>query len=151
MVLLLEKALQRTEELPEVLIRFYDLYCDGYGFLQDLGLGYGLACQCPQAMNYEAETWEDLQDFEKTKIINRFYPQIDSDLKKALHWITDSKIILTGERDEINHWQYIDKRTRVEKKSSMWVETSYDPETGGGTSKNTMWEKQTKKWWEFWK
>jgi hypothetical protein len=40
--MLLEKVLNRDKELPEVLITFYDLYCDGYIFLQNLGLGYGL-------------------------------------------------------------------------------------------------------------
>src|SRR5580658_1558831 len=54
---LLHKALQRDSELPQTLMSFYDLYCKGYNFLQNLGLGYGLAVEAPHS---GADNWNEL-------------------------------------------------------------------------------------------
>jgi hypothetical protein len=44
---LLQEAILKTPRLPFILVEFYNLYCQGYYFLQDLGLGYGLAVDAP--------------------------------------------------------------------------------------------------------
>ena len=41
----LTTALKKDKRLPDILREFYDLYCRGYTFLNDLGLGYGLTVE----------------------------------------------------------------------------------------------------------
>jgi hypothetical protein len=151
MIRLLEEALKRTEKLPYILMEFYDLYCHGYTFLDDLGLGYGLMCEVPPS-KLTADSWDELKEKEKNELLSSFFPNIENDLKRAYDWIISDKIIFTGEKiDDLIHWKYIDNRTEDERKSSMWVEVYYDPKEDRSVSKNTMWEKIEKKWWEFWK
>ena len=45
--MLLTKALNKDKDLPQILMTFYDLYCKGYNFFDNLGLGYGLAFPAP--------------------------------------------------------------------------------------------------------
>ncbi len=57
MITLLNEALRRPANINEILEKIYYLYCKGYGFLQDLALGYGLTCATP----YEyADHWHEL-------------------------------------------------------------------------------------------
>jgi len=116
---LLNKALNKDKNIGEILRQFYDMYCNGYCFFEDLGLGYGLACEVP--LKY-ANSWEKLSDEQKTDIITGFYPQIESDIKRAIDWIESKKILLTGLQDDMNRWQFIDNRTSCEKKSTVWME-----------------------------
>jgi hypothetical protein len=70
----------------------------------------------------------------------------------SAHWLNTKKIILTGEQDEIGHYEYKDLRNEEEKKSNLWLTVSEDKETRFSASGNTRSDKQTeKKWWEFWK
>ena len=73
MIRLLEEALKRTEKLPYILMEFYDLYCHGYTFLNDLGLGYGLMCEVPSPSRYSADSWDELKDSEKKKLLDSFF------------------------------------------------------------------------------
>jgi hypothetical protein len=116
LVCLLNRALIKDENTGPVLRQFYELYCDGYYFLFDLGLGYGLACEVP--IKY-ADTWEELSDEQRRRIIDGFYPHIISDVQRALEWLETGKIVLTGTKNEINHWQFIDNRDPDEKISSI--------------------------------
>jgi hypothetical protein len=148
---LLYKALSNKNELANILRTFYDMYCHGYYFFQDLGLGYGLTCEVPPVNKYNAQTWEELSEIEKDEIINSFYPQIENDLKRAISWLENKKIILTGKKNEMNYWEFIDNRNDEEKKSTVWVEISKNQETGATVSKNVLWEKkENKKWWKIW-
>ncbi|NLE04592.1 MAG: hypothetical protein GX638_07305 [Crenarchaeota archaeon] len=139
---LLNKALERPNELPSILRTFYDLYSHGYTFLKDLGLGYGLSCEVPIADNYSAQTWENLTENEQKEMLDSFYPEIERDLNRTIKWITDGKIIITGKQHKSGDWEFIDKRSIEEKKSNVWVEVYKNPENGSSIEKNTIWEKR---------
>lgn len=149
---LLNEAKQKTERLPYILMEFYDLYCKGYNFFQDLGLGIGLAVEVPRVNNTTADTWDELTSEQQKEFLDNFSPELEEGIEQVIYWLETRKIILTGEQDEIGHYEYRDLRTEEEKKSKLWVTVSEDKETGFSASKNTLWDKQTdKKWWEFWK
>ncbi len=139
---LLKRAIQKDEKIGEILRSFYSMYCDGYYFLDDLGLGYGLSCEVPSCAN----SWEELSDQQKINIINSFYPQLEHDLQRALNWIESKKVILTGTKDDLNRWQYIDKRTGDEKKSTVWI----DEKNSQGFRVRNRRTYTKKPWWNFW-
>lgn len=130
MVNKLKIALKRDERLPDILRDFYNLYCRGYVFLYDLGLGYGLTVEVPLSGNYSAETWEEMNEHEKKQLINSFYPQLEFDIKRAIDWIENKKIIFTGKTDDIGHYEYEDLRTEEARKSTVWTEVERDDKTG---------------------
>jgi hypothetical protein len=150
---LLNEAKQKTKRLPYILMEFYDLYCKGYNFFQDLGLGIGFAVEEPNVKNTPADnTWDELTSKQQEELLDSFSPELEECIEQVIYWIETKKIILTGEQDEIGHYEYDDLRTEEEKKSKLWVTVSEDQKTGFLASKNTLWDKQTeKKWWEFWK
>ena len=76
-------ALNKDENLPQLLAEFYDLHCRGYGFLQDLGMGFGLSIEVPPIGNND-RSWEDLSKTEQQEIIAAFYPRLDECLKDAI-------------------------------------------------------------------
>jgi hypothetical protein len=152
MLALLNEAKQKTERLPYVLMEFYDLYCKGYNFFQDLGLGIGLAVEVPRVNNTTADTWDELTSEQQKELLDSFSPGLEECIEQVIYWLETKRIILTGEQDEIGHYDYEDYRTEEERKSKLWVTVSEDKETSFSASKNTLWDKQTdKKWWEFWK
>ena len=133
---LLTKALNRDEDLPQILMTFYDMYCKGYNFFDNLGLGYGLRVEVPGINNYQ-ETWDDLTETEQTNLINSFYPDLDTEIKKVISWLDTGKVVLTGIKDEYNHFEYVDNRTELEKQP-----TSYKVATVDNNAQ--------KPWWKFW-
>ena len=111
---LLYEARQKTNRLPFILKEFYDLYCSGYNFLQELGIGYGLTIEVPR-INTETDTWEDLTEKQQKQTLDGFSPGLEEEISKVIHWIETKKIRLTGKRDEIGHYRYQDLRTEKEK------------------------------------
>lgn len=84
--------------------------------------------------------------------MDSFSPELEECIEQVIYWLETKKIILTGEQDEIGHYEYEDLRTEEEKKSKLWITVSEDKETGFSISKNILLDQQTdKKWWEFWK
>lgn len=149
---LLLRAKKKDEKLPKLLMEFYDLYCRGYGFLDDLGVGYGLSVECPPTNNYAANTWDELSPKKQQELLDSFSPGLDETIDRVLGWIENKRIILTGEQDDIGNYDYIDNRTEEEKKSRLWVTVQDDKTTGETVSKNKLWDnKGGKKWWEIWK
>jgi hypothetical protein len=112
---LLTKALNKDKELPQILMTFYDLYCKGYQFLDNLGLAYGLAVEVPRVKNTTAESWEELTAKQQEDLLQSFYPGIESELKKVISWVVTGKVILTGVQNNYDHFEYIDNRTELEK------------------------------------
>jgi hypothetical protein len=143
----LRKALQREAELPQILVTFYDLYCKGYNFLDNLGLGYGLAVEVPYS---QADSWNKLTLQQQQNLINSFYPDIEYEIKKVIGWLETGKVVLTGVQDEYNHYQYIDNRTEEEKQPIAYQIAQVH------TTKITqeITENKTdigqKPWWKFW-
>jgi len=108
---LLRKALKRNDELPEILMTFYDLYCKGYTFLDILGSGYGLAVEVPY--QFDKESWDELTAEQQQGLLNSFYPDIENEIVKVIGLIERRQIVLTGVRGEYNHYEYIDNRPRA--------------------------------------
>ena len=109
---LLTKALTRDKELPQILMSFYDLYCKGYNFMDNLGLGYGLTLEVsyPQA-DYRGELNEEQQ----SNLLDSFYPQLNVEIEKVINWLDGGEIILTGNKDNHNHYfDYADNRDEEE-------------------------------------
>jgi hypothetical protein len=67
------KRNRKTERLPYILMEFYDLYCKGYYFLQDLGLGIGLAVEVPRVNNAIADTWDELTCRATRRTLGQFF------------------------------------------------------------------------------
>lgn len=111
---LLNEAKIRDINLPATLERFYDLYCDGYYFLRDLGLGLGLT-MCVLPAPFKVEHWSQLEESELKDLINSIPLTLDSDIDKVLKWLEEGKIVLTGKQDQYNHFEFIDNRSDAEK------------------------------------
>ena len=152
MLELLRNAQQKDERLPYILMELYELYCKGYGFLQDVGLGFGLKVTVPGVNHPSIDSWEELSIEQQKELLSGFSPELEECIEQVIHWLEAKKVILTGEQDEIGHYSYNDFRTEEEKESKVLVTILEDKTTGFSVSKNTLLKKQTdKKWWKFWK
>lgn len=123
---LLNEAKQKTERLPYILMEFYDLYCKGYNFFHDLGIGIGLAVEVPRVNNTTADTWDELTYKQQKELLDSFSPELEECIEQIIYWLEKNKIIFTGEHDEIGHYEYEDLRTEEEKKLKLWVTVSED-------------------------
>lgn len=135
---LLIMVINKKGNLPQALSEFYELYCDGYCFLESLGLAYGLAVRVSPS-GYSSDYWEELSHEEQSKLINSLLPGAIDEAQKVLSWLDENKIVITSEQDELGHYLYIDRRTEEEKKP-IWYKTS--------ESSNS---ERSKYWWNFWK
>ena len=106
----LHEAQLKTDRLPYVLMEFYHLYCKGYSFLQDIGLGYGLSVQVPRLDNVTAEYWDDLSKTQQAELLDSFSPELEEEIERVLEWIHSGKIVLTGEQDEMGNYFFQDFR-----------------------------------------
>lgn len=97
---LLYEAKEKGEELPLILMEFYDLYYKGYSFLKDLGLGIGLAIECPPLNNFSADSWDELPGKQQQKLLEILSPELEIGVERVIDWLESKKIILTGEQDE---------------------------------------------------
>jgi hypothetical protein len=113
---LLQEAILKTPRLPFILVEFYNLYCRGYHFLQDLGLGYGLAVDSPWVENTTADTWNELTSAQQADLLISFSPGLEHELDRVQRWLVNRQIILTGEHDELGHHTYHDLRPRTERR-----------------------------------
>lgn len=122
---LLHEAMLKESSAGETLIEFYYMYCDGYYFLEDLGLGFGLSCVVPPS-KYSANSWYELSDDDKNDLINSFYPRIIAYLNRVLEWIMDRKVVIKGTKNDLGYWEYIDYRTLEEKQSKIVIHKKND-------------------------
>lgn len=141
MIHLLNSIIDRDGNQGESLIRMYDLYCKGYYFLEDLGLGIGLFLDVPN--KYGVEYFHELIESQKKELVDSVYPYAEQLARELKHWILNGDIKLSGEKDEIlNRWQYTDNRTEEDKISRVWKVTGVDKVTGEIRSKiNTLIDK----------
>jgi hypothetical protein len=146
LIKLLRKALKRDNDLPQILRRFYDLYCKGYDFLDDLGLGYGLAVEVPT----QANSWGELTAEQQQNLLDSFYPEIEYEIKKAISWLEIDRVTLTGYKDEYNHYEYIDNRTERERQPTAYTVDKTDLSEVDGKDINYNDTRKQKPWWKFW-
>tara|TARA_R110002167_G_scaffold366421_1_gene596569 strand:+ start:103510 stop:104268 length:759 start_codon:yes stop_codon:yes gene_type:complete len=110
---ILNDLINRTHDFAKSLIATYDLYCSGYNFFDNLGMGYGLIFANDF---FDYNDWTKLTENQKNQRIEIIFGGVKKEAGLVLEWINSGKIILTGEVDEIDHYEYIDKRTEAERK-----------------------------------
>jgi hypothetical protein len=127
---LLHSIIVRDGKEGESLMRMYDLYCTGYWFLEDLGLGIGLFIEVPLSYKYEVLNYNELSEKQKEELVNIAYPKAKELAEELKNWIIKGKLILIGEKEpELNRLQYIDNRTEKDKVSRIWEVTARDVNT----------------------
>lgn len=137
MIDLLNSIIERDGKEGESLTRMYDLYCKGYYFLEDLGLGIGLFVEVPH--KYGVEYYHELNERQKNEIVDSVYPTAKELATELKNWILDGDLKLTGDKEsELNRWEYIDNRTDEDKKSRVWKIEDVDNKTGEDRSKRNI-------------
>jgi hypothetical protein len=126
---------------------FYDLYCKGYNFLDNLGLGYGLAVEVPYS---QADSWGELTPEQQETLLNSFYPNIEYEIKKVIRWLETGKVVLTGFQDDYQHYEYIDNRTDEEKQPTAYQIASRDTTIKAEETTQSRSGIEQKPWWKFW-
>ncbi len=143
----LEAILRGSEKTPQLLASLYDRYCQGYYFLNDLGLGYGLSCECPTVDGKTYDSWDDISPEQQRRVLRSFQPQLGSDVRRALEWLKTGSIVLVSKRDELQHVEFEDNRTPEEKKSTVWSVVHQSEDGSSAVSRsNIVIEK--KPWWK---
>ncbi len=143
----LEEAKQRSARLPYLLMAFYNLYCNGYYFLQDLGLGYGLTI-----IGRSEEEWEELKSEEQQRLLQSFYPRLDVCLDRAIRWLRTGQVVLTGETDELGRHGFRDHRSTEEKEPlAVQYATTTTTQLKGHGSHGLRKDHGRTSWWQFWK
>jgi hypothetical protein len=109
---ILNDIIAKNTDFAKSLIATYDLYCHGYSFFDNIGLGYGLTFANDF---YDYKDWESLTSSEKNNMINHIYTGVKTEADKVLYWIEKEKIVLTGIADKIGRYSFTDNRTVEEK------------------------------------
>ena len=104
--MIMEKIIKRDEQAERYIIECYNLYCDGYKFLDNIGIGYGLGLNCPDEYNVN---------------IDDFYPDIRHEAEKVLSWLEERKIVITGHSGQYQGIEYEDLRTGNERKPTGYT------------------------------
>lgn len=115
----LEAIIDRDGNEGEALCAMYHLYCQGYSFLKDLGLGIGLFIEVPD--KYPADQFQALNEAQKKELLDSVFPTARDLAVAVKNWILNGEIILTGEKEETrNTWMYLDNRNDPDKISRVW-------------------------------
>lgn len=120
---LLNNFLHKKSNLAKILEQFYDLYCEGYGFLDNLGLFYG--CDFSSYLS-EIDEPNFRYFFSKTSTaseiereieqkVNDILPEVDEEIKKVLTWLEQGKIEIINDPNSFYGTSYIDNRSESEK------------------------------------
>lgn len=109
---MLQKIINKSSDAHKYIEQSYDLYTGGLGFLDNLGLGYGLAVTTPPS-NYNAASWKELSSSDQDELVKSFYPAVVEEAKKVVSWFDSGKITITG--DSVQSIKYKDTRTAKEK------------------------------------
>ena len=120
---LLNDFLHRKGNLAKILEQFYDLYCQGYGFLDNLGMGYGLDFSCylseinePNFRYFFSKTLTAAEiEREIEQKVNDILPEVDEEIREILSWLEQGKIEIIDEPNSFYGTNYIDRRNESEK------------------------------------
>lgn len=115
---LVEEIKENSSSCQSHLKTVYQLYCSGYNFLDNLGIGYGLKLVVPY--EFDADKWEDIEEEKRKAIIDGFYPKLAEEADKVIRWINNEQLKLSGKVDEMGRKEYIDNRTEAEKKATAY-------------------------------
>jgi len=139
----LNDLVNKNDDFAKSLIASYDLYCDGYGFLDNIGLGYGLTFANDF---FEFTDWTKLPTDEKNRRIEAIYSGVKAEAEKVQDWLDREKVVLTGEVDELGHFDYIDNRTEEEKKPTGYSVMNLDEKQS--TTYNSTLSKAGRSCWQ---
>lgn len=139
----LNDLISKTDDFAKSLIATYDLYCDGYGFLDNIGLGYGLTFANDF---YEFTDWTNLSPEQKSERIEAIYDGVKSEAENVRGWLDKKKVVLTGEVDDIGHYIYIDNRTKEERKPTGYFVINLNEKKS--TTYNSTLPKAGRSWWQ---
>ncbi len=114
---ILNDLINKNDDFIRSLMATYDMYCDGYYFLDNIGLGYGLTFVHDF---YDYSDFNKLTSTEKEQRIDAIYDGVKTEAEKVLNWLNGKIIVLTGELNEMGHYIYNDYRTEEEKKPSAY-------------------------------
>gem|GEM_PF-2232023 len=93
----------------------YELYAEGYFFMETIGVQYGLSFTNTYFDFFE---WEKLAESDKQKSIQNVFPSVQKEATKIMHWLTNKKIKITGRKGKDGLYAYIDLRTDYERLTS---------------------------------
>ena len=116
---ILQKIIERPDNVYKYIVETYDLYCNGYNFLDNLGIGYGLGIEVPHS-SYSAQSWGNLESIEQKELIDNYYPNIKKEAEKVIDWLDSKKIILTGYSGDFQGIEYKDNRNQEEKETANY-------------------------------
>ena len=111
---ILQKIIERPNNVYKYISQTYDMYCDGYYFLENLGIGYGLSIEVPPSC-YSAQSWENLEPIEQKILVGTYYPSVQKEAEKVIYWLDSKKIVLTGHSGDYQGIEYKDNRKPEEK------------------------------------
>ena len=120
---LLNDFLNRKGNLVKILEQFYDLYCHGYRFLDNLGLGHGLDFSCylteidePNFRYFFPKTLTATEiEREIEQKVNNILPEVDEEIRKVLSWLEQGKIKIIDDPTFFYGVDYIDNKSELEK------------------------------------
>lgn len=136
---LLDSIINKDNNAANSIIRIYQLSCDGYSFLSDLGLSCGLRLTVPDTGSNLR--WEQLMPQQKQKLTDQQYPKARELAVIIKKWIEEKEIILTGKQDDnFGRWDFIDNR---KEKDNYYSRNS-------GQEVNNF-NNPINKWWQIWK
>lgn len=101
----LYSIINNDENCGNAIWMMYELYCQGYGFLQKLGLIYGLCL-----VDYCTSGADDTSK----ALIDQFYPTIIDDTKNVINWLKEGKIIFKNQDNGYGVFEYQDLRNAAE-------------------------------------
>jgi hypothetical protein len=113
---LLHRFISLDGDLRSSLWEFYELYCDGFYFLDVLGLEYGLTL-----IDYGEENWQNSTIEQRERLLANLLPGALREAQKVIDWLDTGKIVITDIQDEWNQHSYIDNRTEDERNPSVRV------------------------------
>jgi hypothetical protein len=134
---LLHQFLSQQGDQAEMLGEFYELYCNGFSFLDQLGLGYGLTLiAIPRG--YSSDSWRELPAREKERLLGAILPGALEAARKVLDWLDQGKIVITDQQDELGHYRLLDTTSGVEK-AVDWQGV-----------RELLNHPESRPWWKFW-
>jgi len=95
---LLYDVRKKSSKTPYALEMLYHLYCDGYDFLQTIGLNFGLCVVVPYHLG--ANSWGKLKKTEQESMINGFYPKLTEEANNVISMLNDGIVVPLGIKDE---------------------------------------------------
>jgi hypothetical protein len=107
----LNALINKTDRFIEALYQSYELYADGYFFMETVGVQHGLSFSNTYFDYFE---WEKLPESAKKSSISTIYPSVRAEATKIKQWLDHDKIKVTGKKDGDGLYTYIDIRNDIE-------------------------------------